>query len=68
MQTGNNYPNVIPISCWKCSEIMLIDASLGFETDSKVLCDGCIERGRVRLRDRKISKILSKRWYERIFS
>ncbi len=47
---------------------MLVDASLGFETDSKVLCDGCIERNRVKARDKKIGKILSRRWYERIFS
>ena len=46
---------------------MLVDANLGFETDSKILCDGCIERNKVRLRDKKIGKILNRRWYERIF-
>ncbi len=60
--------DVIPISCWKCSEIMLIDASLGFDIDSKILCERCIERGKVVARDKKISKILGKKWYERIFS
>ncbi len=45
---------------------MLIDASLGFDVDSKILCDGCIEKGKVVARDKKISKILSKKWYERI--
>jgi hypothetical protein len=60
--------DVIPISCWKCNELMFIDASLGFDLDSKILCDGCIQRGKIEERDKKIVKVLSKKWYERIFS
>ena len=60
--------DVIPISCWKCNELMFIDASLGFDLDSKILCDGCIQRVKIEERDKKIVKVLSKKWYERIFS
>jgi hypothetical protein len=61
-------PGIIPISCYKCSEIMLVDANLGFEMDSKLLCDSCIDKSKVLERDKKLRRILNKKWYERIFN